>query len=258
MIPKNSKKNSTFLSPNVHLWIIKLLTSSRLTKLFRIRSSRKPQPASPGHVTNLRRRLGEPQASDPFAVWLEEVERLPAMPQMCPLAISVVALTVLHAVNASPEIHGVALRFEEREPLDVDWFSTQLIKGLKDVEEFLEEKIRRISVGSISRVLPEIAYSIAGIAAGHENLLQQNVIYLRIFEGSVDAYKGRFVDGDFEVNQTFETLKLDFHQAVEELAMQNLLSLRQRSSVSGICWCCSAPTAMRFKKDLQISALIII
>ena len=104
------------------------------------------------------------------------------MPQIRPLAFSVVALIVTHAVNASPEI----------------------------------------GVDSISRVLPEIAYSIAGIAAGHENLLQQNVIYLRIFEGSVDAYTGRFVDGDFEVNQTFETLKLDFHQALQELAMQNL------------------------------------
>ena len=181
--------------------------------------------------TNLRRRFGEPQASEP-----------------CPLAFGVVALTVLHAVNASPEIHGVALRFEELEPLDVDWFSTQLIKGLKDVEEFVQEKIGRtasvaipassscqeqrnlrqagaavsISVDSISRVLPEIAYYIAGIAAGHENLLQQNVIYLSIREDSVDAFTGRVVDGDFEVNQTIETLRLHFHQALQELAMQRL------------------------------------
>lgn len=189
-----------------------------------------------------------PQVSAPFPHWLEEVERLPAMPQMCPLAFAVALIvTVLHAVNASPEIGGVALTFEE-EPLDVDGFSSWLSKELEETEEFVQEKIGRtasvaipaswsrqeqsnlsqagaavsISVDSISRVLPEIAYSIAGIAAGHDNLLQQNVIYLRIFKGSVDAYTGRFVDGDFEVNQTFETLKLDFHQALQELAMQNL------------------------------------
>ena len=166
---------------------------------------------------------------------------------MCPLAFSV-ALTVLHAVNASPEIGGVALRFEELEPLDVDGFSSWLSKGLEDMEEFVQEKIGRtasvaipaswscqeqrnlrqagaavsISVDSIPRVLPEIAYYIAGIAAGHDNLLQQNVIYLSIREDSVDAFTGRVVDGDFEVNQTIETLKLDFHQALQELAMQRL------------------------------------
>lgn len=129
------------------------------------------QPASPGHVTNLRRRLGEPQSLTPFAL-VGEVEHLPAM--IRPLAFSVVALILTHAVNVSPEYP------------------------------------------------PELAYFIAGIAAGHDNLLQQNVIYLRILKDSVDAYTGRFVDGDFEVNQTFETLKLDFHQALQELAMQNL------------------------------------
>ena len=192
--------------------------------------------------------MGEPQASDPFAVWLEEVEHLPRMPQMNPLAFSVVALTVLHAVNASPEIPGVALRYEELEPLDVDGFSSWLSKGFEEMEEFVQEKIGRtasvaipassscqeqrnlrqagaavsISVDSISRVLPEIAYYIAGIAAGHENLLQENVIFLSIREDSVDAFTGRVVDGDFEVNQTIETLRLHFHQALQELAMQRL------------------------------------
>jgi len=53
---------------------------------------------------------------------------------------------------------------------------------------------------------------------------QENVIFLRIWEPTdfVDAYTGRFVDGDFEVNRTFETLQLDFHQALQELAMQSL------------------------------------
>lgn len=71
---------------------------------------------------------------------------------------------------------------------------------------------------------PELAYSIAGIAAGHDNLFQENVIFLRMWAelDFVDAYTGRFVDGDFEVNRTFETLKLDFHQALQELAMQSL------------------------------------
>ena len=181
--------------------------------------------------------------------WLEEVEHLLAMPQIRPVAFSVVALIVTHAVNASPEIPGVALRFEELEPsLDVDGFSSWLSKGLEETEEFVQEKIGRtasvaipasgscqeqrnlrqagaavsISVDSISRVLPEIAYYIAGIAAGHDNLLQQNVIYLSIREDSVDAFTGRVFDGDFEVNQTIETLRLHFHQALQELAMQRL------------------------------------
>ena len=188
-----------------------------------------------------------PKASAPFPHWLEEVEPLPAMPQMCPLAFGV-ALTVLHAINASPEIGGVAMTFEE-EPLDVDGFSRWLSKEVKWKEEFLQEKEKgrpawveipaswscqeqrnlrqagaavSISVDRIFRFLPEIAYATAGIAAAQSNLLQENVIYLEIWADRVRAYTGRFVDGDFEVNQTFETLKLDFHQALQELAMQNL------------------------------------
>jgi len=135
---------------------------------------------------------------------------------MCPLAFGVAFIvTVLHAVEASPEIPGVAMTFEEPEPLAVDGCQEQ--SNLRQAGS-----AGSISVNEIYRVLPEIAYIIAGIAAGHDNLLQQNLIYLDIYEEHVRAYRCRFVDGDFEVNQTSETLQLHFHRELQELAMQNI------------------------------------
>lgn len=48
------------------------------------------------------------------------------------------------------------------------------------------------------------------------------MIYLRIWEDEVSAHTGRVVDGDFEVNETSETLQLHFYRELRELAMQSL------------------------------------
>ncbi len=202
------------------------------------------KPASPGHVEPKPPPFGFLKPHIRFGCL--EKSRFAAMPR--PLAFAVVVAFILTAVHASPEISGVALRFDQLEPLDVDGFSRWLSKEIEDTEEFLEEKIGRtasvaipaswscqeqrdlreagsavnISVDSISRVLPKIAYSIAGIAAGNDNLLQGNVIYLDIREDEVRAHTGRFVDGHFEVNQTLETLQLHFHKTLQDLARPSL------------------------------------
>ena len=202
------------------------------------------KPAAPGHVEPKPPPFGFLKPHIRFGCL--EKSRFAAMPR--PLAFAAVVALILTVLHASPEIPGVALSFDQPEPLDVDGFSRSLSQGIEDMEELLEEKIGRtasveipaswncqeqrdlreagstvnIAVDSVSRILPDIAYSIAGIAAGNDNLLQENVIYLRIWEDRMRAYTGRFVDGDFEVNETFETLQLHFHQTLQELARPSL------------------------------------